>query len=110
MPLPENVNCFALYVRGTVGLAKPVMPSVFFQEDEDEEAEVPSETEAGEEDEVDVCAVERIPALCSRYTILSLKPFSPNSDHHLISPCIVTTSLSMKFKRINDMITKDGMP
>ena len=38
-----------------------------FQEDEDEEAEVPSETEAGEEDEVDVCAVERIPALCSRY-------------------------------------------
>lgn len=28
---------------------------------------MPSETEAGEEDEVDVCAVERIPALCSRY-------------------------------------------
>lgn len=26
---------------------------------------MPSETEAGEEDEVDVCAVERIPALCS---------------------------------------------
>ena len=39
------------------------------QEDEDEEAEVPSETEAGEEDEVDVCAVERIPALCSRYNL-----------------------------------------
>ena len=28
---------------------------------------MPSETEAGEEDEVDVCTVERIPALCSRY-------------------------------------------
>ena len=36
------------------------------KEDEDEEAEVPSETEAGEEGEVDVCTVERIPALCSR--------------------------------------------
>ena len=40
---------------------------MFLQEDEDEEPEVPSETEAGEDDEVDVCAVERIPALCSRY-------------------------------------------
>lgn len=29
---------------------------------------MPSETEAGEEDEVDVCTVERIPALCSRYS------------------------------------------
>ena len=42
------------------------------KEDEDEEAEVPSETEAGEEDEVDVCAVERIPALCSRYNLFYL--------------------------------------
>ena len=31
---------------------------------------MPSETEAGEEDEVDVCAVERIPALCSRYNTI----------------------------------------
>ena len=41
---------------------------MLYQEDEDEEAQVPSETEAGEEDEVDVCTVERIPALCSRYS------------------------------------------
>ena len=44
---------------------------MLYQEDEDEEAEVPSETEAGEEDEVDVCTVERIPALCSRYSYLT---------------------------------------
>ena len=48
---------------------------MFLQEDEDEEPEVPSETEAGEEDEVDVCAVERIPALCSRYELAEKQAF-----------------------------------
>lgn len=36
------------------------------QEDEDKEEEVHSESEAGEDDEVDVTTVERISALCSR--------------------------------------------
>ena len=38
----------------------------FFQEDEDKEEEIHSGSEAGEEEEVDVVTVERIPALCSR--------------------------------------------
>jgi hypothetical protein len=38
----------------------------FFQEDEDKEEELHSESEAGEEEEVDVTTIERIPALCSR--------------------------------------------
>lgn len=38
----------------------------FLQEDEDKEEELHSESEAGEEEEVDVTTIERIPALCSR--------------------------------------------
>ena len=47
---------------------------------------MPSETEAGEEDEVDVCAVERIPALCSRYKtqttafLITLRSYNVRSD------------------------------
>lgn len=37
------------------------------QEDEDKEEEVNSGSECGDDVEVDVCAIERIPALCSRY-------------------------------------------
>ena len=38
----------------------------FLKEDEDKEEEVNSGSECGDDVEVDVCAIERIPALCSR--------------------------------------------
>ena len=57
-----------MYSSCLIQQSKHLARFVLYQEDEDEEAEVPSETEAGEEDEVDVCTVERIPALCSRYS------------------------------------------
>ena len=43
-----------------------ISDDISVKEDEDKEEEVHSGSEVGEEEEVDVVTVERIPALCSR--------------------------------------------
>jgi hypothetical protein len=46
------------------------------QEDEDKEEEINSGSECGDDVEVDVCAIERIPALCSRYMFTLIRCLS----------------------------------